>query len=86
VSVGALPAIVPVHYELHGDEAWCSPVESAVVPLPHDGVVAFEADDSTGIDACTWSVLLVGRAQMGPAGSIRIDTGLASGRECQPGC
>jgi nitroimidazol reductase NimA-like FMN-containing flavoprotein (pyridoxamine 5'-phosphate oxidase superfamily) len=65
VSIGALPAIFPVHYRLVDDDiVFRSPSDGAPGPGALDGaVIAFEADQFDPDEAGGWSVLVVGRVE-----------------------
>jgi nitroimidazol reductase NimA-like FMN-containing flavoprotein (pyridoxamine 5'-phosphate oxidase superfamily) len=81
VSIGALPAIFPVRYELVDDDiVFHSPSAQAVAPGTLAGaVIAFEAD-GFGHDDQGWSVLVVGRVEAeGAAGPTRVPSAHISG-------
>ncbi len=64
LSVGALPAIFPVHYHLHDDQIVLDPA----IAVTHasaltDAVIVFEADALDATGDMGWSVLVVGRAE-----------------------
>jgi nitroimidazol reductase NimA-like FMN-containing flavoprotein (pyridoxamine 5'-phosphate oxidase superfamily) len=82
VTVGALPAVVPVHYELRDGQLWCSTADPVVTPLPRvDGIVAFETDEHVDASRTSWSVLVVGPATSLPDGGLRLPTDLVAGCE-----
>jgi nitroimidazol reductase NimA-like FMN-containing flavoprotein (pyridoxamine 5'-phosphate oxidase superfamily) len=82
VTVGALPAIVPVRYELRDGQLWCSTADPVVTPLPRvDGIVAFETDQHADASRPSWSVLVVGPATSLPDGGLRLPTDLVAGCE-----
>jgi nitroimidazol reductase NimA-like FMN-containing flavoprotein (pyridoxamine 5'-phosphate oxidase superfamily) len=83
VSVGALPAVIPVEYEMQGDDVIFGAARGAAVPLPvADGIVALGADTLDQDDVGCWSVVVVGRAMPVPGDvRLRLTTDLVSGCE-----
>ena len=64
VNVGALPAILPVHFTLHGDQVVFSIGEGSTLDrATRDAVVAFEADGHDAGGAAQWSVTATGMAR-----------------------
>lgn len=62
VSSGALPAVVPVHYTLDGDDVIVrAPGHREVPPMVHGAIVGFEVDDLDPIDGVPWYVCAIGR-------------------------
>jgi nitroimidazol reductase NimA-like FMN-containing flavoprotein (pyridoxamine 5'-phosphate oxidase superfamily) len=65
VSVGALPAILPIMYAVADGEIYFRTAPGAkLIAARQNAVVAFEADDARAIDHSGWSVLAVGRAEV----------------------
>lgn len=63
ISVGALPAILPVNYALlDGDIVFRAGEGSKLNAALERSVVAFEIDDTNAKDETGWSVLVVGHA------------------------
>jgi nitroimidazol reductase NimA-like FMN-containing flavoprotein (pyridoxamine 5'-phosphate oxidase superfamily) len=63
VNVGALPAILPVHFTLHGEDVVFSVAAGTTLDrATRDAVVAFETDCGTN-DARHWSVTVTGMAR-----------------------
>ena len=63
ISVGALPAILPVNYALlDGDIVFRADEGSKLYAALERSVVAFEIDDTDAQDQTGWSVLVVGHA------------------------
>lgn len=61
VSVGALPAIFPINYAMHGDDVVFRTTPGTKLAAAVDGsIVAFEVDDSDRMSHTGWSVLIVG--------------------------
>ena len=65
LSVGALPAIFPVHYHLVDDDiVFRAPADATPGSGSLDGaVIAFEADQFEPDERGGWSVLVVGRVE-----------------------
>ncbi len=64
VSVGALPAIFPVRYQLVNDDIVFTPTPVSLTGASLAGaVVAFEADAFDADHTSGWSVLVVGRVE-----------------------
>ncbi len=84
MSVGALPAIVPVRYELQDEHIVFDPAPApASGPAVSfaDAVIAFEADAFDAAGAEGWSVLVVGRAESAAeTGMTRIPSDHITGR------
>ena len=71
VSVGALPAIFPVHYHLHDDQIVLDPtITRTQASSLTDAVIAFEVDALDAVGNIGWSVLVVGHAERA------VDTGV----------
>jgi nitroimidazol reductase NimA-like FMN-containing flavoprotein (pyridoxamine 5'-phosphate oxidase superfamily) len=71
LSVGALPAIFPVHYHLYDDQIVLDPtIAPAQAWSFTDAVIAFEVDALDAAGDMGWSVLVVGRAERA------VDTGV----------
>lgn len=65
VSVGALPAILPVNYAMvDGDVVFCTGAGTKLEAALTSAVVAFEVDDTESMSHCGWSVLVVGVAHI----------------------
>jgi hypothetical protein len=82
VSVGALPAIFPVHFRLVDDDiVFRAPSPQSVAPGALAGtVIAFEADDFDVPDEAGWSVLVIGRVEAdGASGATRVPSTRISG-------
>ncbi len=64
LSVGALPAIFPVHYHLSDDQIVLgSTIATTQGAALADAVIVFEADALDAGGDMGWSVLVVGRAE-----------------------
>jgi uncharacterized protein len=62
-SVGALPAIVPVSFAVHGDAiVMRTSPESRLARAAPGGVLAFEVDDVDAATRTGWSVVVTGLA------------------------
>ncbi|MEU9075481.1 pyridoxamine 5'-phosphate oxidase family protein [Kitasatospora sp. NPDC048538] len=93
-TVGALPAVLPVHFRLEpgdGGILLSAPAGSELARAVDDAVIAFEADELDGPDGSGWCVTVLGRAQVRPvAGAvpaavrIRIRPELVTGRRLPP--
>lgn len=71
VSVGALPAIFPVHYHFHDDQIVLDPtITRTQASSLTDAVIAFQVDALDAVGNMGWSVLVVGRAERA------VDTGV----------
>lgn len=65
VSVGALPAILPVNYAMvDGDVVFCTGAGTKLEAALKSAVVAFEIDDAEAMSHSGWSVLVVGVARV----------------------
>lgn len=65
VSLGALPAILPVNYRMiDGAIVFRTSPGSKLSAATRGEVVAFEVDDHDHLDRSGWSVLVVGRAEV----------------------
>jgi uncharacterized protein len=65
VSIGGLPAIIPVNYRfIAGDVVFRTGPGLKLSAAADDEVVAFEIDDHHPADRSGWSVLVVGRAEV----------------------
>lgn len=65
VSVGALPAILPVNYAMvGGDVVFRTGAGTKLEAALRTAVVAFEVDDFDAMSHCGWSVLVVGVARI----------------------
>jgi len=65
VSIGGLPAIIPVNYRfLDGDVVFRTGPGLKLAAATDGEVVAFEVDDHHPADRSGWSVLVVGRAEV----------------------
>ena len=65
VTVGALPAIFPVNYEvIDGTIVFRSGEGTKLSAAAAGAVVAFEVDDFEVVDRTGWSVLVVGTAEV----------------------
>jgi nitroimidazol reductase NimA-like FMN-containing flavoprotein (pyridoxamine 5'-phosphate oxidase superfamily) len=63
VSVGALPAVLPVNYARRGRDVYFrTAAGTKLAAAAQNAVVAFEVDHVDRIDHTGWSVLIVGRA------------------------
>jgi uncharacterized protein len=63
VSVGALPAIFPINFELDDDGVlFGAMADSRLAKATHGNIVAFQADAYDPIERSGWSVLGVGPA------------------------
>jgi len=82
LSVGALPAIVPVAFSLAGDRLVFGALGGRPLPLVgrRPVIVAFQADAYDEAQRCGWSVVVVG-----PAGPGREPSGSPAERECRGG-
>ena len=64
VSVGALPAIFPVHFVLHADDiVFRMSSRGLLASAVANAIVAFEADEVDHGDARAWSVLVIGASE-----------------------
>ena len=64
VSVGALPAIFPVNYEVVDDTiVFCTSPGTKLAAAAREAVVAFEVDEYDAATATGWSVHAVGKAR-----------------------
>jgi nitroimidazol reductase NimA-like FMN-containing flavoprotein (pyridoxamine 5'-phosphate oxidase superfamily) len=64
VNVGALPAILPVHFALSGEHVVFTIAPGSTLDrATRDAVVAFEADGHDGDDSAPWSVTATGMAR-----------------------
>jgi uncharacterized protein len=82
VSIGALPAIFPVHYRLVDDDiVFHAPSPQSAAPGALAGtVIAFEADGFDSPDDAGWSVLVVGRVEAdGTSDGTRVPCARISG-------
>jgi nitroimidazol reductase NimA-like FMN-containing flavoprotein (pyridoxamine 5'-phosphate oxidase superfamily) len=67
ITIGALPAILPVNYRLiEGSIVIRTAPGSKMSAAAESAVVAFEVDDYRLADRSGWSVLVVGRAEVIP--------------------
>jgi nitroimidazol reductase NimA-like FMN-containing flavoprotein (pyridoxamine 5'-phosphate oxidase superfamily) len=74
VTIGAVPAIFPVHYRLReGHVVFCTGAGTNLHTASADTVVAFEVDDVDASWSAGWSVLVVGVAR-----EVRDDRSVAS--------
>ena len=65
LTMDALPVVLPVHFNLLGDEVVFQTVEGTKFHAASSGaVLAFEADGYTLDGASGWSVLVQGRSQV----------------------
>ena len=63
ISIGALPAIMPVHYlVVDGDVVFLTSEGTKLRAALDNTIVAFEVDDVDEEEEVGWSVLIVGRA------------------------
>lgn len=68
ITIGALPAILPVNYCLVGRSIYFRTAEGAKLAAAAAGnVVAFEVDDFEPFEHSGWSVLAIGRSEICPA-------------------
>jgi nitroimidazol reductase NimA-like FMN-containing flavoprotein (pyridoxamine 5'-phosphate oxidase superfamily) len=78
VNVGALPAILPVHFALDGDHVVFSIGAGTTLDrATRDAVVAFESDGHEAADGMQWSVMVTGVARHLPADGDRWRAALA---------
>lgn len=79
LSVGALPAIVPIRYEVREESLFfvASP-DSHLAFATDDAIVAFEADHWEEGGAPGWSVLAIGRAIHGGESWRELSPGLSN--------
>lgn len=65
ITIGALPAIIPVNYRLvDGCIVFRSSPGSKLSAAASGSVVAFEVDDYHAADRSGWSVLVIGRSEV----------------------
>jgi nitroimidazol reductase NimA-like FMN-containing flavoprotein (pyridoxamine 5'-phosphate oxidase superfamily) len=65
VTIGAVPAILPVNYRLlDGCIVFRSSPGSKLAAAASEAIVAFEVDDYHAADRSGWSVLVVGRSEV----------------------
>jgi len=87
LSIGALPAIFPVQYELVDDDiVFRAPTDAAPGHGSLDGaVIAFEADQFDADERAGWCVLVVGRVEQdGEPGITRVPSERISGHRFDP--
>lgn len=87
LSIGALPAIFPVHYRVVDDDiVFRAPADHGSAPGTLDGtVIAFEADEFDPADDGGWSVLVVGRVESAAEpGFTRVPSERISGLRFDP--
>ncbi len=86
LSVGALPAIFPVHYELVDDDiVFRAPIDAPGPGALDGAVIAFEADQFDPDESGGWSVLVVGRGEAdGQPGFTRVPSERISGHRFPP--
>ncbi|HZN13983.1 MAG TPA: pyridoxamine 5'-phosphate oxidase family protein [Acidimicrobiales bacterium] len=73
LSIGALPAILPVMYAVVDGEIYFQTQPGAkMAAATENAIVAFEVDDSDLLRHTGWSVLVVGRAERvdGPSAAL----------------
>ena len=64
-TVGALPAIVPVTFAVHGEAVvMCTAADTRLAIAANGGVLAFEADDVDPVTCTGWSVVVTGVAEL----------------------
>jgi nitroimidazol reductase NimA-like FMN-containing flavoprotein (pyridoxamine 5'-phosphate oxidase superfamily) len=86
VSMGALPVVVPVVYELDADSVlFHAPLDGLLAPACDGSVIAFEVDDLTTADRPDggWSVHVTGIASLVTDQVIRLETSRMTGQERQ---
>lgn len=89
VSIGALPAILPVNYALlDGRIVFRTSPGTKLTAALQEAIVAFEVDHGADDASAGWSVLVVGRARRIPAGDfldrargLRLDPWTPGGRD-----
>jgi uncharacterized protein len=78
VNVGALPAILPVHFALDGEHVvFTIGAGTTLDRATRDAVVAFESDGHEPADGMQWSVMVTGVARHLPADGDRCRAALA---------
>jgi uncharacterized protein len=71
ITVGALPVVLPVRFQLQGDRiVFVAAIGSALDGATRDAVVAFEADDVDPRSCRGWSVTATGLAQDASAAEL----------------
>ena len=63
VSVGALPAVIPINYAVRGGDVFFRTAPGTkLAAASRNAVVAFEVDHINRLDHSGWSVLIVGKS------------------------